>query len=103
MANWLSSLAPLWRPGVGQFGSWAQTCMLLISSCGGGIPHRKTRMTYNLQVQLCTGALGRRKKKEEDQQQMLAQGQSSSLKKKQVSKKWSGEGKEKEMRGSDAH
>ena len=62
MAEWLSSPTPLRWPRVGWFGSWAPTYTLLIKPCCGGIPHRRTRMTYNHDIQLCVGALGRKKK-----------------------------------------
>ena len=48
-------------------------------ACCASISQRRTRMTYNYDIQLYTGALGI-KKKEEDWLQMLAQGQSSSTK-----------------------
>ena len=76
MAEWLSLHTLLQRPGVFWFGSWAQTYTPLIKPCCGCIPHRRTRRTYNWDIQLCAGALGR-EKKEEDWQQRLTQGQSS--------------------------
>ena len=79
MAQWLNSHALLWRPWVHGFRSWVRTYTLLIKPCFACIPRRKTRITYNQDIQLSTGAVGR-KKKEEDWQQMLAQGQSSSPK-----------------------
>ena len=85
MAVWLISLALLPWPGVHQFGSWVQTYTLLIRPCCGGVPHRGIRVTYNWDMQLCTGALGRKKEKEDDWQQILAQGQCfSSMKKKKT-------------------
>ena len=62
VAKWLSLCALLWHPMVCQFGFWAQTYTPLLRPCCGGIPHRRTRMTYIQDIQLCTGALGRKKK-----------------------------------------
>ena len=53
----------------------------------GSIPHRRTRMTYNWDTQLCFGTLGRKEKKEEDWQQMLAQHQYSSKKERKKERK----------------
>ena len=51
-------------------GSWVRILGValapLIKICCGGVPHRRTRRTYNYDIQLCIGALGRKKKKEED-------------------------------------
>ena len=63
VAQWLSLHALLWRPGVHQFGYWAQTYTLLIKPCCGSIPHGRTRRTCNYNIQLCAVALGRKKKK----------------------------------------
>ena len=63
VAKWLNSRDLLQGPGVHQFGSWACTYTPLIKPCCGSIPHRRTRMTYNRDIQLCTGALGRKGKK----------------------------------------
>ena len=63
MPEWLSSHTPLQQPGVRQFISWAWTYTPLIKPCCGGIPHRRTGMTYNWDIQLCTGALERKKKR----------------------------------------
>ncbi|WP_207148861.1 hypothetical protein, partial [Listeria monocytogenes] len=53
----------------------------LIKPCCGGVPRRRTRMTY-IQLGYATMSwdFGEKQKKEEDWQQMLAQGQSSSAK-----------------------
>ena len=48
---------------VHRFGSWAQTYTPLVKPCCGSIPHRRIRITYNQDMQLCTTALGRGKKK----------------------------------------
>ena len=64
VAKWLSSRALLQRPGVHWFGSWARTYIPLIKPCYDGIPHRRTRMTYNEDIQLCTGLWGGKKKKD---------------------------------------
>ena len=64
MAEWVSLRTQLQRPRVRQFGSWAQTHVLFIKPCCGSIPPRRTRMTYNEDIQLCAGALGREKKEE---------------------------------------
>ena len=79
MAAWLSSRTLLQRPRVHRFGSWVWTYTPLIKLYCGSISHRRTRMTYNYDIWLCAGALGRKEKKE-DWQQMLAQGQHSSQK-----------------------
>ena len=63
VVKWLGSRAPLQRPRVHRFGSLAWTYTPLIKPCCGGVPHRRTRMTYNQDIQLCTGALGRKKKR----------------------------------------
>ena len=63
VAEWLSSRALLQWPGIHGFRSWAWTYALLIKPCCGGIPHRRTRMTYNQDIQVGTGALGRKKRK----------------------------------------
>ena len=62
-------------PRVHQFGSWMWTYTLLIKPCCGSIPHRRTRRTYNWDIQLYTRALGGNKL-EEDWQQLLGQSQS---------------------------
>ena len=92
MAEWLSLHALLWQSRVCRFRSWVWTYILLIKPCCGGIPHRRTGMTYNWDIQPCTGALGR-EKKEEDWQQMLAQGQYSSPKNKKFKKEILGSSK----------
>ena len=53
-ARWqsLASRAPLQRPGVCQFGSWAQSYAPFIKPCCGGAPHRRTRSTYTWDIQL---------------------------------------------------
>ena len=45
--EWLSLHAPLWQPEVRQFGSWMRPYGLVIKPCRGGIPHRRTKITYN--------------------------------------------------------
>ena len=43
LAQWrkrLSERAPLWRPGVCQFRSWARTDAPLGKPCCGGIPYK---------------------------------------------------------------
>ena len=64
-AKWLISHAPLGWPGVCWFGSQAWTYTQLIKPCCGSVPHIRTTMTCNYDIQLCTGALGTlgRKKK----------------------------------------
>ena len=47
MAERLSSPALLWQARVCRFTSWAWTSTPLIKPCCGGIPRRRTRMTYN--------------------------------------------------------
>ena len=82
VAQWLSSRTLLWQPRVHGFRSWAQTFMLLIKPCCGGIPHTKQR-------QIGTDVRSWRiflKQKGEDWQQMLAQGQSSSAKNQKTKK-----------------
>ena len=75
----------LWWPRVHWFGSWAQTYTLLIMPYCGSMPHRRSRMTCNYNIQLCTGAL--RNKKEEYWQQMLTQGNLPHQKKKKKKQK----------------
>ena len=58
----LSLHALLWQPGF-TGSSWVQTYTALIKPCCGGIPQRRTGMTYNQDVQLFTGALGKKEKK----------------------------------------
>ena len=45
----------------------------LIRSCWGGVPHSTTRGTHNYNIQLCTGALGRRRRRRKRWRQMLTQ------------------------------
>ena len=47
MAKCLSLWAPLQQPGLHLSRSWVWTYTQLIKTCCGGIPHRRTRMTYN--------------------------------------------------------
>ena len=63
MTKWLSSRALLQWPRIYWLGSWAWTYTPHINPCCGSIPHRRTRMTYKQDIQLCTGALRRKKKK----------------------------------------
>ena len=60
MAKWLSLCAPLRRPRVCQFGSWAQTYTPLIKPHCGGVTYSRARMTCNKDIQLYAGALGGR-------------------------------------------
>ena len=63
MAEWLRLLALLQRPMDHQFRSWAQTYTPFIKPYCSGIPHRRIRITYSQDIQLCTGSLGRAKTK----------------------------------------
>ena len=50
-------------PGVCWFRSWVWTYARLIKPYCDGIPHSRTRVTYNYDIQPWTGALGRKKNK----------------------------------------
>ena len=52
-----ASVAWLWG-----FRSWVRTYTQLIKPWCGGIPHRRTRMTCDWDIQLCTGALWRKQR-----------------------------------------
>ena len=49
-------------PGVGQFGSWALTYAPLIKPCYDGIPHRRSRKTYNWIYNYVLGLWGEKNK-----------------------------------------
>ena len=54
-------MSSVWRLTVHWFRSWAWTNALLIKACCGSFPHRRTRMTYNEDIQLHIRTLGRKK------------------------------------------
>ena len=61
VAQWLGLHSLLWLTRVHRFRCRVQTYTLLTKPCYGSIPHRRTRRTYNQDIQLCTGALRRKK------------------------------------------